>query len=360
MAQLSTRRVILICTVAWLVLLIPLIAADQEQPPQEIDFDRARELHRRDMQGDALTADERAYLERARELHAQRHGRDDAGPGEAGRDAGITGDGAGERWITAPAQVSLEDSPLQLIEPTTLDGVAARAYLRKPAGDGPFPAIVTVHGGLHRFNDQKLRDGLISGPVRTRLLQAGYVVVAATFRSYDEDVQSREPILDTLAVIQAVKKLPYVDPHRVAVFGGSGGGNIALELASLTPLQAAILGEPATVIYTGMLTTSEYGPRLKMMANPAAYFTPELKARTDAKLRTVACPLLILHGDVHALHALNHDLLLPRMRAAGLDVTWRLFPGQHHGFYFGHRADPATIDGVVKAVRTMLEPPTPE
>jgi len=360
MPHISTRRLNLIFTVVWIVMLIPLIAADQPQPPQEIDFDYARELHRRDMQGDTLTADERAYLEHARKLHAQRHGRDETEPGETRRNSGITGDGVGERWMVAPAQVSLEDSPLQLIEPTRLDGVAARAYLRKPAGDGPFPAIVTVHGGLHRFNDQKLQDGLIRGPVRTRLLQAGYVVVAATFRSYDEDVQSREPILDTLAVIQAVKQLPYVDPHRVAVFGGSGGGNIALELASLTPLQAAILGEPATVIYTGMLTTSEYGPRLKMMANPTAYFTPELKAHTDAKLRTVACPLLILHGDVHALHALNHDLLLPRMQAAGLDVTWQLFPGQHHGFYFGHRADQATIDGVVKAVLAKLEHPTSE
>ena len=54
--------------------------------------------------------------------------------------------GQSER-ITRPA-VSEDVSPLESVAPVAHDGHRGQAVLRKPPGDGPFPAIVLIHGGL--------------------------------------------------------------------------------------------------------------------------------------------------------------------------------------------------------------------
>lgn len=82
--------------------------------------------------------------------------------------------------------------------------------------------------------------------------------------------------------------------------GGSGGGSIALELGGDPEVCAIVAGEPATVLYTGMLTQGDYSPRLEMMADPEKYATTELQKKTKEKLRYIRAPARILHGDRHA------------------------------------------------------------
>lgn len=100
-----------------------------------------------------------------------------------------------------------------------------------------------------------------------------------------------------------------------------------------------IAGEPATVLYTGMLTTGDYGPRLELMANPERFFTPELRVRTRTKLATLRAPVLMLHSDQHDLRRLNGPIIVPLMKEAGVRIEYREYPGYGHGFYFGGGAD---------------------
>jgi acetyl esterase/lipase len=183
----------------------------------------------------------------------------------------------------------------------------------------------------------------------------------ATFRTYDRDVQSRGPIEDVRAILRQTANLSGVDPRRIALYGGSGGGSIALELGGDPQVRAIVAGEPATVLYTGMLTTGEYAPRLEMMANPEKYFTPELRERTLGKLMSIRVPVMILHGDKHDLRKLNKPLFLPLMREAGVKVEYHEYPGYGHGFYFGggddrwgKGADEAVVDRVVANVDDFL------
>lgn len=196
-----------------------------------------------------------------------------------------------------------------------------------------------MHGGLTQFPENSLRQHLTDNPVITRFLARGYAVVMATFRNYGQDVQSRGPIEDVRAIVQRTAKLPGIDRDRIALYGGSGGGSIALELGGDSQVRAIVAGEPATVLYTGMLTTGEYAPRLEMMARPEKYFTSELRARTLAKLKTIRVPVLILHGDRHDLHKLNKPLFLPLMQEAEIDVEYREYADYGHGFYFGGGED---------------------
>jgi len=284
------------------------------------------------------------------------------------RTAGMEGDGAGAaiRWSVAPVSIPESECPVRVIAAAAADGRQVRAWWRKPHGDGPHPAIVFIHGGLTEFPEAALRRHLTANPVITRFLAAGYAVVMATFRTYEQDVQSRGPIDDVRAVVRTATGLPGVDPRRIALYGGSGGGSIALELGGDPEVRAIVAGEPATVLYTGMLTTGEYSPRLEIMANPERFFTPEFRERTRAKLATLRAPVLILHGDRHDLRKLNGPIIVPLMKEAGVRVEYREYPGYGHGFYFGggddrwgKGADECVVEDVVRDVRRFLDQALP-
>lgn len=276
------------------------------------------------------------------------------------RTAGMEGDGASAvfHWPVPAVPISESECPVRTIEAEAADGRSVRAWWRRPQGDASVPAIVFIHGGLTEFPEAALRRHLTANPVITRFLAAGHAVVMATFRTYEKDVQSRGPIEDVRAVVRATARLPGFDPRRITLYGGSGGGSIALELGGDAEVRAVVAGEPATLLYTGMLTTSDYVPRLEMMASPERFFTPELRQRTRTKLATLRAPVLILHGDQHDLRKLNGPIIVPLMKEAGVRVEYREYPGYGHGFYFGGGADRwgkgADEKVVVDVVRDVL------
>lgn len=277
--------------------------------------------------------------------------------------AGLEGDGAGPLSSRVkPVAVSEVASPIHSLDAQARDGRAVRAFWRQPPGAGPFPIVVFIHGGLTQFPEERLRRQLTTNPVVTRMLAAGFAVAQATFRTYEQDVQSRGPIEDVRAVIHALRDVPSVDASRIALFGGSGGGSIALELGGDAAVRAIVAGEPATVLYTGMLTTGAYGPRLNIMAEPAKYLNAELRQRSLEKLKTIRAPVLMLHSDKHDLHKLNGPLFVPLMKEAGVAVEYREYPGYGHGFYFGagddrwgRGADDRVVAEVVRDVSAFLE-----
>jgi len=279
------------------------------------------------------------------------------------RRTGMEGDGAGPvfRWPLPAVEIAEEESPVEFLDTVASDGRPGRAVWRKPKGKGPFPAIVFVHGGLREFPESSLRQHVTDNPVITRFLSAGYAVAMATFRTYEDEVQSRGPIEDVRGVVHALAKVPGVDPRRIALYGGSGGGSIALKLGADPAVRTVVAGEPATVLYTGMLTTGDYDPRLEMMADPERFFTADLRQRTLEKLKKLRAPVLILHSDQHDLKKLNRPLFLPLMRQAGVQVEYREYPGYGHGFYFGggddrwgKGADDAIVQAVVRDVSRFL------
>ncbi len=132
----------------------------------------------------------------------------------------------------------------------------------------------------------------LHGPQSTRFLASGYVTVNALRRGSKRDPQAPDSVIDCLAVVEAVKEMPEVDPGSVVVFGHSGGGSIALELAGETRLAAVVAGEPATILITGMLSTKSPDQRT-IMEDPKRHYTPELRKRTREKIAKIHCPILI-------------------------------------------------------------------
>src|ERR1044072_2247199 len=158
--------------------------------------------------------------------------------------------------------VSEADSPVMQTWIKAKDGLYIAAAVRKPKGNGPFPALVMFHGARGgRGMDQLVgwSRGDHGGPVWERFLQEGFVVVVADYRGGDWNQMNKTSsaglvtaIDDGLTVIEYVQNLPYVKRAEVSVYGVSLGGNLAMFLASRAPsLRAVVAGAPAPIWFLG-------------------------------------------------------------------------------------------------------------
>ena len=81
------------------------------------------------------------------------------------------------------------------------------------------------------------------------LLAEGYTVAARDYRSRDYDPQYKSCLQDCLAVVSHMKGRPFVDPKSIVVYGCSGGGDLALEVAAAAEV-CAVVPEDAIVLST--------------------------------------------------------------------------------------------------------------
>ena len=99
----------------------------------------------------------------------------------------------------------------------------------KAKSDKPTPVLVNFHGGGFVQGDKKLSK------LQKKCLKNGISAVSANYRFVkSEDVTIREVMHDGARVIQFIRskaKEWNIDPTRIALSGGSAGGNMSLWLA---------------------------------------------------------------------------------------------------------------------------------
>ncbi|HXY40869.1 MAG TPA: prolyl oligopeptidase family serine peptidase [Vicinamibacteria bacterium] len=234
--------------------------------------------------------------------------------------------------------VSEADSPVQPTWIKTKDGLYVAAAVRKPRGNGPFPAIVMFHGAPGgRGMDQLVgwSQGSTGGPVWERFLQEGFVVAVADYRGGDWNTMNvpspsgaATAIDDGLAVVDHVRGLAYVDPARISLYGVSLGGNLVLFLASKVPtIHAAVLGAPAPIWFLGLQRPSAGGPPDLSAAKPDP-------AVVGANIAPIRAPILIQVGSedrLQALAATLHD----QLAQAGKSVQMDVYEHGYHDFVLG-------------------------
>ena len=236
--------------------------------------------------------------------------------------------------------ISEEVAPLEAIAPVAKDGHKGEAFLRKPPGKGPFPAVVIVHGGSTTFPTAALKK-FARGTWPSRFLAAGYVVVVPTFRSRVEDPQTRDSLEDVLATVEYVRKLPYADAKSIVVNGISSGGELALSVAVETDVAIVVPDEPFGMLFTGMVNKDvpKKGESLRSHfgLDPKRWrqlYTAECQKLTRDKVAKIRCPILIVQGDVFPGTNFNKEILIPELRDLGKNVVVLTYPGEPHGFAF--------------------------
>src|SRR5206468_5318333 len=96
-------------------------------------------------------------------------------------------------------------------------GVKIPAYVRKPAGDGPFPAIVLLHGGRYGKEATYGMGRAVRSPMAD-FVKEGWALYSIDYRPSDKMLLPIE-IDDSILAVEAVKKMPFVDPDRVGLLG---------------------------------------------------------------------------------------------------------------------------------------------
>jgi acetyl esterase/lipase len=113
----------------------------------------------------------------------------------------------------------------------THDGVSLAGDLYLPAGAGPFPALVAVHGGGWQAGVRSAFQ--YWGPW---LAERGYVLFAISYRLAKKGQKTfPQAVHDVLAAVQFVRGNAgqfKVDPERIGLFGASAGAHLA-SLAAL-------------------------------------------------------------------------------------------------------------------------------
>jgi dienelactone hydrolase len=257
------------------------------------------------------------------------------------------------------------------------DGAYVPAVIQRPAGEGPFPAVMVMHGGSGGLGWAFLAEDLRrKGFLFARLLEEGYLVCYTEGRREVEDAYGTDhpgPLdyEDVAEVFGYLGRLPDVDASRIGTFGVSHGGELQMKL--LTQLgggpAAAVPTEPAVIEYlslqhhggsedAGQDWTPEdsSGPRSEELLQYRRHVEDgELDfERAWERIQRVPAdvPILVLGRDDDHLQGLFNKLheLLER---AGKRAEWDTFDHPEHYYQWGNE-DGSPPDAIQEATLARI------
>lgn len=198
------------------------------------------------------------------------------------------------------------------IEP---DGVIVEAWMRLGEGrapESPGPAVIFFHGNGELID---FRTDLADAYARL-----GVSTLLVEFRGYGRSGGSPSQVAlvaDAEAFYDRLVQRPEVDPRLVLAHGHSLGGGVAAQLAARRPVGGLVL----QCSFTSVVSMSRrYGVPSILVRHPF---------RTDEALRTVSCPVLVLHGTHDEIVPVRHGRRLAEIRPG---TTYREFDGGHNNF----------------------------
>jgi len=228
------------------------------------------------------------------------------------------------------------------------DGFPIPAYVFSPRDtSGRRPLVILVHGGIHSDFASHHATEVVA------LVRLGYVVVAPEYRGstgygrthYEAIDYGGKEVEDCVAAIDfAARSVPWADTSRVAIFGWSHGGFIALHAVLRQPerFRAAVAHVPVADLPTRMRLHSDayhdlyvaqpgFGARVEENSRPYVERSPIAHAR---RLRR---PVLVHVADndedvfIVENHNLRDSMQVAGMIANGLFTyrEWRSPPGGH-------------------------------
>jgi dienelactone hydrolase len=249
--------------------------------------------------------------------------------------------------------------------------------LTMPAGPGPFPAIVLVHGsgpndrdetvGANRpFKDLAL--GLASRGIAVLRYDKRSKVYGAKMSDIPGLTVKEEVIDDSMAAVALLRTQPKIDPARVFVLGHSLGGMLIPRIAAADPKLAGVVvmagaarpigvalvaqtlylaradgmvspAEQAQIAETVKLAeaidavTREDASRGKAVFNvPASYWLDLRGYDPPSAAKEVKLPMLVLQGERDYQVTMEEFAKWKAALGDRRDVTFRSYPSLNHLF----------------------------
>lgn len=231
------------------------------------------------------------------------------------------------------------------------DGLAVRIY--QPAGAGPFPALVDVHGGVWTNGDRSANEVMDRS-----LAESGIVVAAVDFRQSPDHPYPAQ-VADVNLATRWLKTHAAefnADPDTVGGIGGSSGGHTVL-LSAMRPhhaeycyidlpgsdadatLKYLLLGWPIVDSFARYRFVQETGND-RIIGLSKGYFLTEDAMKEGSpfqilqrKEKSVLPPTLIVQGTAdNNLPVRVTEQFVVAYREAGGDIELELFPDMPHLF----------------------------
>jgi acetyl esterase/lipase len=222
-----------------------------------------------------------------------------------------------------------------------------------PAGEGPFPYVIEIHGGAFKIGSKTM-----SAPSEA-ILAAGIAIVRPNYRLSGTDLWPAQGE-DCLAAAQhvAANAGAYrLDPARVAVWGQSAGGFLAVSTA--LSLIARGMAPQAVVSFYGPMAFGEMDADMAALGRSASMGATDDAASAESQLLgytvgsdraaatamgpvgrlaamapTALPPLFVRHGDADPLiaHGQSERLVAAWARVdPQMPVDFALVTGGGHG-----------------------------
>lgn len=209
---------------------------------------------------------------------------------------------------------------------------------RDPVPDKRYPVVVDVYGGP---GVQRVRRawGGVSDLFRQYLVQHGYVVFTldnrgsaargVRFETAIYHQMSKAEVEDQVTGVSFLKTLPFVDPKRIAVFGWSYGGYMALMCMMQAPdvFAAGISGAPVTDWH---LYDTHYTERY--MGTPQENVSGYAASSVMTYANQLRGPLLMMHGMADDNVLFTHSTTLyKKLQDLNKPFDIMVYPGSKHG-----------------------------
>lgn len=219
-------------------------------------------------------------------------------------------------------------------------GDRIQGWLIRPEGEGPFPTVVSVHGGPEYHNTDAF------DPRRQAFVDQGFAVLLVNYRgstgygtAFRQSLQGNIGFPESEDIVAGLDHLiasGVTDPDRVAIEGWSWGGYLATLNAGRHPdrWKAVIAGIPV-----GDYVAAHYecAPALRAWdlatLGGSPMDLPDLYAERNPMtyVGDVRAPVLMIAGDHDSRCPLGQVMVYAHaLRARGREVEVHLYPGGHH------------------------------
>ncbi len=232
----------------------------------------------------------------------------------------------------------------ELIRYPSFDGKQIPAFVYKPAGEGPFPVVIDIHGGPEgqsrpwfssrtQFLVQEARVAVIVPNVRG---SRGY---GKTWLKLDNGFAREDSVKDIGSLLDWVAAQDDLKPDRVAVTGGSYGGYMVL--AALVHFSDRLVAGVDVVGISNFVTflenTKEYRRDLRRVEYGDER-DPKMRKHLEAisplaHVDRIDAALFVGHGANDPRVPVGEaEQVVEAVRASGKDVWYMLARNEGHGF----------------------------
>ncbi len=249
-------------------------------------------------------------------------------------------------------------TPADIVFVFTRDEIYMPIAIRKPKGNGPFPAITMASGEGRGGMKHVIETAERLAQMQDRMIARGYAVVTINYRNeipyeYEKskppqnlpDSISGErrmlksgPTLDhedLIAAIRYLQTVPYIDKNGIGSMGVSHSGEMIMKAAAEFSWGAGVAIEPADHEFLTVNT----GPTAPRKDNEIQYNDIEV-ARKNAnkpeameRIRRIKMPIMIFGRTTDHQNGI-FKLTYEWMKEAGKDATWEEFDHPVHGYVF--------------------------